>query len=516
MKTNFLWRYKEWVLLLAILLLAIAVRLYQLQNLMIFTYDQGRDMYVLQKIARGDITLIGPTTGLPGVFLGPYMYYLLLPGYILSNGSPFGVVIWQIFLIVLSFPCLYLLLKPLIGKWWSLIALVWISLTPGAIEQARTIWNPSLVVMTLIPSLYALFASKQKPWLLIGSVFLFGLSLQTELAYTFFLGPLYGLWVLKHLQLPEWLQLKLPTKWRTQNQPYNWKVIALSLVAFGLTLLPQVVFELKNNFLITQSVIREMGDASKQVSYQKIWAERPAQIWSEMNDTLTGGAPAASAVTAITFVSAIYVLIQYRKKPEALFFAGYMLLPLAAFMFHRGNYGYFFDYYVTAHYLPAIVVTMLALADIMKRWPRMRYQVGTLVLVLILVLFYRFASVIFNVPLFKYTAATQIAALHHARSLTKGDQPALEVFVPNLIPVAYQYLSEWLSRTDRAVPIDFGGANHAEYVLMYEPAISDGSRVAFDQWYQGWKMGANCTAPTTIGITTIEHCTRPVTPPVTP
>lgn len=491
-----------------LVLLALAVRLYRLPELMIFTYDQGRDMYVLQKIARGDITLLGPTTGLPGVFLGPYMYYLLLPGFMLTNGSPFGVVMWQIFLIALSLPCLYLILKPLIGRWWALIGLFWLSLVPGAIDQARTIWNPSLVVMTVLPSLAALFWSKKKPWLSFVSFLLFGLSLQTELAYTFFLGPLYGLWLLIHLKLPKTVLEKIPTVLHPRQPIYDWKILGLSVMAFVITLIPQVVFELKNDFLITQSVIREMGDASKQVSYQRIWAERPNQIWTELNDTLAGGAPAASVLTAVSFLAAVYILIRYRQRPEALFFSGYMLLPLAAFMFHRGNYGYFFDYYITAHYLPAIVVILLALADLLKKIPQFRYQAGLLLGLIILGIFYRYAVVMYDVSRFQYTAATQIAALQHARSLTQTTAPALEVFVPNLIPVAYQYLSEWLSRTDQATPIDFGGANHSEYVLLYEPPISDGSRVAFEQWYTGWKQGADCSPATTIGITTIERCYR--------
>jgi len=510
MKHNPFWSKFEWWFLLGIILLAFGVRVFRIYPLMTFTYDQGRDMYALQKIVRGDITLIGPTTGLPGVFLGPYMYYLLIPGFVLSNGSPFGVVIWQMTLIVLTFPFFYWLLKPLTGRWWAGLAIFWLALAPGAIEQARAIWNPSLVVMTLLPSLYCLFASRQKKWLLPLSFFFFGLSLQTELAYTFFLGPLYGLWLLTYLELPKSILQRLPAWLRPLKAIYDWRVVMLAMVAFGLTLIPQALFELKNNFLITNSVIREMGDASKQVSYQKVWAERPAIIWSELKNTLSGGAPGASLVASLSLVAGIYALVRYRKHPAALFLAGYMLLPLGAFMFHRGNYGYFFDYYITAHYLPAIAVIILALADITKSRPQIGRGVGVSLFFVILFIFGWYGRVIFNVPLFQYTAARQIQALQYAREVSQTEKPALEVFVPNLLPIAYQYLSEWLSRTGQATPIDFGGSNHEEYILIYEPAIGEGSRFAKEEWYRGWKLGAECEQPVTFGITIVERCFRPL------
>lgn len=508
MKPKTWWSKPEWWFLLAIVILAFAIRYYKLYPGMVFTYDQGRDMYALQKIVRGDITLIGPTTGLPGVFLGPYMYYLLIPGYLLSQGSPFGVVVWQMGLIVLSFPFFYWLLMPLVGKWWSSLAVFWLAITPGAINQARKMWNPSLVAMTIIPSLYFLFASRERKWLLPISFFLFGLSLQTELAYTFFLGILYGLWMLAYLDVPQTILRRMPNWLRPIKACYDWKVVVVSVMAFGLTLLPQLVFELKNNFLITQSIIREMRDTTKQVTYQQVWEERPTIIWKELVNTLSGNAPGGELLAGAAFLASIYVLFAYRKHPAALFLAGYMLLPLIAFMFHRGNYGNFFDYYVTAHYVPAIAVIILALAKVTQKRLSWAISSGLGLAAFILFFFMLSARGMYNTAQFQYTTALQIEALHYARSTVTTEDPALEVFVPNLLPVAYQYLSEWMSRTGQATAIDFGGTDHGEYILIYEPSIGDGSMIAYKEWYAGWKAGATCDTPVSFGITTVEHCFR--------
>lgn len=494
--------FNEVMIVAAILVCALVVRLYQLEQLMIFTYDQGRDMYVLQQMSRGDITLIGPTTGLPGVFLGPLMYYFLLPGFILSNGSPFGTVIWQMVWIVASFSFFYLLLRKSVGRWWAFIGLWWLVLVPGAIEQARAIWNPSLVVMILLPSLYSLFASKNKPWLLPISLFFYGLSLQTELAYTMFLAPLYGIWILSYLQLP------LLRRQEKTAQPYDWRILLVGIAAFGLTLLPQVLFEIRHDFLITKSVLREMADTSKQVTFAEVWQQRPAQIVSSLTNSLTGGAPGGVLMLAAAGAASAFALLTLRHQRETMFWLAFVWLPPIGFLFFRGNYGYFFDYYITAHYLPIIALITIALAYASRAFKVNRLLAGVVWLVLCLIVFLRFSAIFYDVDRFEYTAATQISALQAARQLAPNQDTALEVFVPNLIPVAYQYLSEWLSRTGQAAPMAFGAIDNPSYILLYEPPISDGSRVAFDEWYKGWTGSATCSPSATYGITSLQVCQR--------
>src|SRR3989344_8206070 len=54
-----------------------------------FTYDVGRDLLQVEKIVRGgDMVLIGPTTGLSGLFYGPWWYYILSIPFILTDGDP--------------------------------------------------------------------------------------------------------------------------------------------------------------------------------------------------------------------------------------------------------------------------------------------------------------------------------------------------------------------------------------------------------------------------------------------
>lgn len=66
-----------------------------------YTYDQGRDFIKAQEIIRDlNPTLIGPTTGIPGLFHGAWWYYFLAIPYIIFSGLPIG---FSIFIFIVSF-----------------------------------------------------------------------------------------------------------------------------------------------------------------------------------------------------------------------------------------------------------------------------------------------------------------------------------------------------------------------------------------------------------------------------
>src|SRR3989344_3787237 len=85
---------------LLVLLVALFVRVYRVDQILAFHYDQGRDALVIwDLINKGKLFLIGPVTGIAGIFRGPFYYYLMAPFYFLGKGSP----IWpSVFLAITS------------------------------------------------------------------------------------------------------------------------------------------------------------------------------------------------------------------------------------------------------------------------------------------------------------------------------------------------------------------------------------------------------------------------------
>ena len=67
-----------------------------------YTFDQGRDFLKASEIViNKDITFIGPTTGINGIFHGAWWYYYLAIVFVIFGGLPMGFYIMQ-FILYLS------------------------------------------------------------------------------------------------------------------------------------------------------------------------------------------------------------------------------------------------------------------------------------------------------------------------------------------------------------------------------------------------------------------------------
>ena len=114
---GFLKRYYIHLLLILILTLGFLARVYRLDMLLRFYYDQGRDAIVIHDIIHKlRPVLVGPTTGLAGIMRGPAFYYLLLPAYLVGRGDPVIAAVWLqllntfgLFVIIVNAMTLYIL-----------------------------------------------------------------------------------------------------------------------------------------------------------------------------------------------------------------------------------------------------------------------------------------------------------------------------------------------------------------------------------------------------------------------
>src|SRR3990172_10512254 len=94
------------VFLAMLLLLSIVFCYFRLKPIYLetipYTFDQGRDFLRAEEIVRDhNLTFIGPTTGIQGLFHGAWWYYFLAIPYIIFQGNPNGFVM-SIFLSALA------------------------------------------------------------------------------------------------------------------------------------------------------------------------------------------------------------------------------------------------------------------------------------------------------------------------------------------------------------------------------------------------------------------------------
>src|SRR3989339_1523570 len=145
-------QFTPWnLLILIILLFAFILRIYRIGDLLDFHYDQGRDALIIWELIKNHkFFLIGPVTGLEGVFLGPFYYYLIAPFYFIGNGNPAIPSIFLSSLVTISLFFLYKSGEEIGGKVVGFIALLIGSFSNYLILSSRWLSNPTPIYLTSI------------------------------------------------------------------------------------------------------------------------------------------------------------------------------------------------------------------------------------------------------------------------------------------------------------------------------------------------------------------------------
>src|SRR3989344_6790507 len=135
-----------YLLLLMVLAGAFYARIYRAQDLMAFYYDQGRDALVIWRLwHEGRPFLIGPITGLAGIFLGPLYYYLIAPFYLIGGGDPRIPAVFLATLTVMALPVLYILGWRMQSRATGVIAAAIGGFSYFLVLSGRWLSNPTLM-----------------------------------------------------------------------------------------------------------------------------------------------------------------------------------------------------------------------------------------------------------------------------------------------------------------------------------------------------------------------------------
>lgn len=212
-------------------------------NSFAFTYDVGRDMLALSNILHTHrIPLIGFTTGLPGVFYGPWWYIFLLIPYILVNGNPQGIAVFMALTGVCTIITTFFLGYIAGGKKLGVVLALLISFSPSLIGISSQIWNPNiapLFVSLVYLLLFIEYKSDSSSWvtsIILG--LLLGFLFDSEIVFgtLFFIGIIISLLLFLRK-----------------------KIHILQVLSFmgGIFVIfsPRILFELRHKFLMSESIV---------------------------------------------------------------------------------------------------------------------------------------------------------------------------------------------------------------------------------------------------------------------
>ena len=295
--------------LVLIILAALFLRLYRIDEYMTFLGDEGRDVRIVRDlITKGNLVFIGPQTSIGNMYLGPLYYYMMAPALLLSNLNPVGPAIMNALLGTLTIFLTYYLGK----KWFSpaagLIGALLFALSPVAIIYSHSSWNPNPMPFFALLSVWGIYEVWQKhsfrclPW--VGVSFAFALQMH-------YLGliliPTLGIF---------WLLTLLNVKKDPKMVRAFWVKTIWAFVIFLMLMSPLVLFDLKHQGQNLNAFKTFFADRQTTINVNPARSDRylPA-IQSVTSELLLGRQMTYSTLTA--FIIALVSIWAYLGKPKA-------------------------------------------------------------------------------------------------------------------------------------------------------------------------------------------------------
>lgn len=239
---NFL---RKHYLILIILSAALVLRLYHLPATMTFLEDEGRDLLIMYRmIDTGRPVLLGPQTSTGNMYLGPLYYYIVTPALFLARMNPLGPVVFIALTGVLTVWLLYLFASKWFGKFAGISAALMYAVLPLPVSFTRNSWNPNLAPIFSLLMLWYLVKIIQDKQYSFKNFFLLGI-LAGALVQMHYMALLFLLGI--GLTLIIYLRRTIPSLLRG---------ILYAGLGFALSLLPFIIFEIRNDFVNTHAITR--------------------------------------------------------------------------------------------------------------------------------------------------------------------------------------------------------------------------------------------------------------------
>lgn len=397
-------------MLVFLLLFALATRLPHIWGYNIpFSFDHGRDaLAVLDLIKNHSLKFIGPWTSIQGLFFGPGWYYLLAPLYWLLNGNPLAGPITMLVLSLVTIGLAY--------KYFGLYEAIIFASAPIFTMISVSSANP--FPMVLITLLILICLKKPKSHALnLGLLVGLGFHFSSALA-------IFYLLIIPLILLIKKIKLSLK------------KLIVGLMIPF----IPQMLFEIKNNFLEVRSLVNYfIAGESQQVTPGKIkivtssimhelgLAVLPDTMWLKY---LGLGLLAAGLAIAIKRRKLIFVW------PEIILF---LLIPTIGFWFLHYNVWYVYG---------LLPVAVAAVGRILRSAPKIiTYSyLGLLIIGAI------------KIPVRQTGAAflpIKLEALNYIYTQAQDKPFSSYQYLPNIYDYAYQYLYIWEGFKGKPLPVEF-------------------------------------------------------------
>ncbi len=393
-----------------------------------YTYDQGRDFLKTAEIfLYRNLTFIGPTTGIMGLYHGAWWYYILGMPFLITKGNLIAFYYLIFFITLITNLIFFIFIKKYFGNLPALFSLMLITFSPYFINISTFAINTVLVhpffACFLILNFLLLeekINQKQKYLLLIGLSL--GFIFEFEFGFGFFLIPLYLLLIFLNKYFKNiFSSLK------------NWLFfIAGILIPF----FPRILFEIKNNFLQTRTLINFLITPKyfNPKPFEQVFNDRLITFFTYLKD------PFSYWLVAIIFYFILLKLNCFFCKRKIVynnFFKFLLSLFFGLFAFsilYRDNFWSY--YYEGIQYLIILIIIVVFYQT--KNINRIRRIIIpiSLINIIFFILTY-FPRINFNLS---RGLITRQKIVNFITSQEKNQSFCVNIYTPPVVPYTYEYL----------------------------------------------------------------------------
>jgi 4-amino-4-deoxy-L-arabinose transferase-like glycosyltransferase len=447
--------------LVGILIPSIFYFWYILKGEAVLSSDIARDFLLYSEIALKKIILIGPKSSVMGIFHGPLWLYINFPAYTIGGGNPIILELFWIFLAFLFVYSCYFVGKKLFNKNTGYLFSLMVSVY--MFFHINQFYNP-MGAMFLIPINFYLFIKyleKYQIKYLIAYVLISGLIIQFELAIgiPFFILSVFYL---------------LIALIRSKHKKH---LFALLLVV--IPLLNYIVFDLRHQFLLTNSVLRylspESGDSIR-YNYLFMLYDRTKLMITNI-EILRADPFYRNAVMGLIFI--FFLMVQFKnnkyRKVYSLFlyfYVGFFALTLI----NKGPVLYFYMF-------PLFPFVFLIFSSfITSKYSKMFFVIFMIVYLVNLSTIFKDINS-YNKNSIGKTEVSWIFLSNMANSLYQGDEKSFGYFVytPDVIAYGPKYALFYQEKLHKDKNAFYFEKKPITYVIMAPPA-SNNPYLSYKWW----------------------------------
>lgn len=238
-KQSYLSRYLPYVTLILILSIAAFLRLYRIEDYMEFLGDQGRDvLIVMHMIVNHKFTLLGPVTSVGLMHLGPMYYYFMTPFLWLWGLNPSGPAVMVALFAVATVALIWHICRRFLDTKTAFMASTLYALSPLAIIQSHTSWNPNILPFFGLLIIYALLR----------------VVIESDHKYLVLAAAGIGIAIQLHYLALVFMPITLLTL-IVFRPKISWKQYLAAFGGFLLMYSPYILFEFRHEFINTTTVL---------------------------------------------------------------------------------------------------------------------------------------------------------------------------------------------------------------------------------------------------------------------